>query len=98
MVILCFRAHVTMHQQNCGKKATKCTVPGCTQIFINQDIEAHEFSAATSHSALQFGEIQRLRTLINEKVQKSTSFLFSAYMSILGMLEKCNNCMLVEGD
>ena len=95
MIILCCRAHVTMHQHTCGKKAAKCIVPGCTRIFIKQDMEAHQFNAATSHSALQFGEIQRLKALINEKVQKSKFFLFFAYTNILGMLEKCNNCMLV---
>ena len=86
---------MTMHQHTCGKKAAKCIVHGCTRIFIKQDMEAHQFNAATSHSALQFGEIQRLRALINEKVQKLTFFLFLGYMNILGMLEKCNNCMLV---
>ena len=58
-------------------------------------MEAHQFNAATSHSALQFGEIQRLKALINERVQKSKFFLFFEYTNILGMLEKCNNCMLV---
>ena len=86
---------MTMHQHTCVKKAAKCIVPGCTRIFTKEDMEAHQFNAATSHSALQFGEIQRLRALINEKVQKSTFFLFLACMHILGMLEKCNNCTLV---
>ena len=66
---------MTMHQHTCGKKAAKCIVPGCTRIFIKQDMEAHQFNAATSHSALQFGEIQRLRALISEKGTKINIFL-----------------------
>ena len=59
---------MTLHLSKCKERVLLCKIPGCKNICRRKNFAEQMEKAYESHTVGQAGEIQRLRTIIYEKV------------------------------